>query len=82
MDGYQWQLLGSVSLKQGEHIISVHTTGNYARFDMLAVTDDSTFKPVNAIGTLVDIYNNNTYDASKVVPAIKPENIGSHACDF
>ena len=73
MDDFQWQLLGSVKLKQGDHTISVHTTGNYARFDMLAVTDDENFEPVNAIGTLADIYNYNTYDASKIVPSVKPE---------
>ncbi|MBQ7040431.1 MAG: copper amine oxidase N-terminal domain-containing protein, partial [Clostridia bacterium] len=72
-EGYCWQLLGSVELNQGDHEISVHTSGNYARFDMLSVTDDKAFEPVNAIGTLAEIYNNNTYNASKVVPSAKPE---------
>lgn len=66
-EGYDWAILGKITLKQGSHKLSVDALGDYARFDMILVTDDASFKPVNAEGTLYDLVEKDTYDASKVV---------------
>ncbi len=75
-EGFHWELAGTMDLTGGAHKLTmVHTSGQYARFDMICVTDDRRFTPVNSLPTLVDIVNNNTYDASKVVVSDKPKDV-------
>ena len=75
-EGFQWELAGYIDLKAGAHELSmIHTSGHFGRFDMVCVTDDRRFKPVNSLPTLAEIVNKNTYDPSKVVISEKGKEV-------
>ncbi|MBQ2967328.1 MAG: hypothetical protein IJE10_04290 [Clostridia bacterium] len=72
-EGYVWQLAGTIDLIAGQkYDLSVVAATAYAKFDMVCVTNDSVFKPVNSLTTLKDIVVGESYDASKVVADNSP----------
>ncbi len=73
-EGFYWEKAGELILSQGDHKLSaINSSGYFARFDMVCVTDDNTFVPSDDPGANADVLVNNLYDASKVTVTADPD---------